>query len=141
MVKRKTKRKTRRSKQKGVSMIGLAETYLLMNVATQAMFRTNPVNFLVGEPLAGSANITLREILTPQGKGFDRFYDNPSIGAGELGAGTYIMRNIRANGFNAAIQFVTIPLAFKFGKEIAKPAISRTNRLLAKGNIANTVKL
>jgi hypothetical protein len=138
MVKRKSKPKKRVNRQKGVSVIGLAETYLLMNAATQTMFRTSPVQFLVGKPASGSATITLSELISPAG----RFYNNPDIpGSGTAPRTTYIMRNIKAQWTTGLTQMVMIPLAFRLGKAVAKPAISRTNRLLAKGNIANTVKL
>ena len=108
-----------------------------MNAATQTMFRTSPVQFLVGKP-SGSATITLSELISPAG----RFYNNPDIpGSGTAPRTTYIMRNIKAQWTTGLTQMVMIPLAFRLGKAVAKPAISRTNRLLAKGNIANTVKL
>ena len=117
-------------------MIGLAETYLLLNAATQTAFRTNPIQFLTGKPAPGSVNITLSELITPKG----RFYDIPGE-PGVQGASYYIMKNIKTNYLNGLTQMIVIPLAFRLGKAVAKPAISRTNRLLAKGNIANTVKL
>lgn len=135
---RKTKSKRRVNRQKGVSVIGLAETYMLMNVATQTMFRTNPWEFLTGDAMKGSATITLTELLNPAG----RFYNHPDIpGSGTSPRITYIKQNIKKQWVSGLTQMVMIPLAFRFGKAVAKPAISRTNRLLAKGNIANTVKL
>ena len=137
MVRRKSKPKKRVNRQKGVSVIGLAETYLLANVATQTMFRTNPIQFFTSKGEAGSAYISLREIMSPSG----RFYNNPNTSANEGSAGYYIMNNIKKQWGTALVQMVTIPLAFRIGRKLAQPAISRTNRLLAKGNIANTVKL
>lgn len=143
MVKRGSKRKTRRrSRSSGVSVIGLAETYLLLNATTQALFRNNPYDFLVGKTTdavaQGSAKITLSELFNPEG----RFYNNPDIpGSGKAPRTTYIMQNIKKQWIGTAISFITIPLAFKFGKALARPAITRTNNLLKKGKIANTVKL
>ena len=135
---KKTKSKRRVNRQKGVSVIGLAETYMLLNVATQTMFRTNPWEFLTADPKSGSAFITLSELMNPK----DRFYNNPDIpGSGSSPRITYIKQNISKQWVSALTQMVMIPLAFRFGKAVAKPAISKTNRLLAKGNIANTVKL
>lgn len=133
---RKSKPKRRVNRQKGFSIINGAETYLLLNVATQTLFRTNPVEFLTQARVSGSNKITLMELL----KGGASFYDRPDI-AGVQGAGYYIMGNLKANWTSGLTNMIMIPLAFKFGKSIAKPAITRTNRLLAKGNIANTVKL
>lgn len=142
-MKRGSKRKTRRrSQSKGISVIGLAETYLLLNATTQALFRNNPYDFLVGgrdgTAAQGSAKITLSELMDPSG----RFYNNPQIpGSGTAPRTTYIMQNIKKQWIPTAISFVTIPLAFRFGKALARPAITRTNNLLKKGKIANTVKL
>jgi hypothetical protein len=111
---------------------------MLMNVATQTLFKTNPWEFLTGGPAKYSGTITLTELMNPEG----RFYNNPDIpGSGSSPRITYIKENIKKNWVSGLTQMVMIPLAFRFGKAVAKPAISRTNRLLAKGNIANTVKL
>jgi len=135
MVKRKSKAKRRTSKQKGVSLIGLAETYMLMNVATQAAFKTNPVTFLTSKGLSGSHSITLQELFNK-----NRFYDKPDM-AGVQGVGYYIGTNLKTNGFMAALQMALIPVAFRLGRKLANPAIRRTNKLLADGGIANTVKV
>ena len=135
MVKRKSKTKRRTSRQKGVSLIGLAETYMLMNVVTQAAFRTNPVTFLTSKGLSGSYSITLQEMFNPA-----RFYDRPDT-PGVQGLSYYLGRNLKQNGFMAAIQMALIPVAFKLGRKLANPAIRRTNKLLADGGIANTVKV
>jgi len=92
MVKRRSKPKKRVSRQKGFSVINGAETYLLMNVATQTLFKTNPVQFLTSKGAQYSSYITLQEILKPAG----RFYDKPDV-AGVQGPGYYIMRNLKEN--------------------------------------------
>jgi len=136
MVKRRTKKKTRRSRTKGVSVIGLAETYMLANVATQTLFRTNPMQFLVGTPgrnfaADGKASISLKELFKPNQSTGNTYYDT----------GAVIRRNLEGQWFNGALQMVFIPIGFKLGRNLAKPAISRGNRLLGKAGIANTVKL
>ena len=136
MVKRRSKPKKRVSRQKGFSIINGAETYLLMNVATQTLFRSNPVEFFTSRGLSGSTKITLQELL----RGGTSFYDRPDM-AGVQGAGYYIMGNLKSNWVNGLTGMILIPLAFKAGKQISRPVISRTNRLLGKANIANTVKL
>ena len=114
----------------------MAETYMLLSVATNAAFRTDPVTFLMSKGEAGSATITLRELIAGGG----RFYDNPNTSKFE-GRQHYIMANLKANGFNAALKMIAIPIAFRFGKSLARGTISRTNRLLSKAKVANTVKL
>jgi hypothetical protein len=136
MVKRKSKQKRRVSRQKGFSIINGAETYLLMNVATQTLFQTNPVQFFTNKTANHSGIITLQELLNPKG----RFYDRPEI-AGVQGPGYYVMDNLKKNWVKGMTGMILIPLAFRAGRNISKPVIARTNRLLGKANIANTVKL
>ena len=136
VARRKKTSKRRVSKQKGFSIINGAETYLLMNVATQTLFRSNPVEFFTSRGLSGSNKTTLQELL----RGGTSFYDRPDM-AGVQGAGYYIMGNLKSNWVNGLTGMILIPLAFKAGKQISRPVISRTNRLLGKAGVANTVKL
>ena len=136
MAKKRGKAKRRSRKKTGVSVLGVAETVMLMNVATQAAFNTSAWQFLTSKTESGSDVITLGELMNPKG----RFYNNPSIPGSESGASHYIMQNLR-NWLGAAGMMIVIPLGFRFGKQLAKPAISRANRLLTKGKIAQTVKI
>ncbi len=52
-----------------------------------------------------------------------------------------IKENLSDNWASGLTSMIFIPLGFRVGRQLAKPAISRTNRLLGKANIANTVKL
>ena len=95
MVKRKSKQK-RRSRKQGVSVIGLAETYLLLNVATQTLFRTNPYQFLVGDAsnmyASGTSSMSLREL----------FRDNQhSSGSDAYTTMNVIKKNFKAQWLNA----------------------------------------
>jgi len=38
--------------------------------------------------------------------------------------------NIKANGWQMAMKMVAIPIAFRVGKQLARPAINQTNRLI-----------
>jgi hypothetical protein len=137
MARRRTSKKRRTSRKKqGVSVLGVAETVMLLNVASQAAFNTNAWQFLTSKGVAGSSTITLQELMTPE----NRFYDNPNI-AGVQGASHYITTNLKKNWLGAAGMMILIPVGFKFGKNLARPAISRTNRLLNKAGVGSTVKL
>lgn len=116
-------------------MINGAETYLLLNVATQTLFRTDPVRFFTAKGASGSTIITLQELI----KG-GAFYDRPDV-AGVQGASYYIMQNLKNNWVKGLTGMILIPLGFRAGKQISRPVISRTNRLLGKAGVANTVKL
>jgi len=52
-----------------------------------------------------------------------------------------VQENLRQNWVMGATQMVTIPLAFRIGKQLARPAISRVNALLRKAGVASTVKV
>jgi hypothetical protein len=52
-----------------------------------------------------------------------------------------IKENLNENWGKGIAGMILIPLGFRVGKQIARPAISRTNRLLGKAGIANTVKV
>ena len=137
MAKRRQSKKRRTSRKKqGVSLLGVAETVMLLNVATEAAFNTSAYQFLTSKAAINSGNITLQELISPKG----RFYDNPDV-AGVQGPSYYIMKNLKENWLGAAGMMIAIPLGFKFGKQLARPALTRTNRLLNKSGIGSTVKL
>jgi hypothetical protein len=139
-------RTTRRRRKQGISILGVAETVALSNVATQTLFNTNAYDFLMGGSSFGAANqITIRELMNPT--------QSVRIGTGQQGLGgqqyvtgsqstmSLVQANLQANWMNGAIQMVTIPLAFRFGKQLARPAINKVNALLRKAGVASTVKV
>jgi len=138
MAKKRGKAKRRSRKKTGVSILGVAETVMLLNVATQAAFNTNAWQFLTAKYTQGSDIITLQELINTKP---GTFYNNPNVAGSDAGASFYIMKNLRENWLGAAGMMIAIPLGFRFGKQLAKPAISRANRLLTKGKIAQTVKI
>ena len=135
-ARRRGMKKKRSRKKQGVSLIGLAETFALANVVTQTMFKTNPVQFFTGDnaamTAAGTANISLRELFRA---------NQHSSGSDTYSTMNVIKRNVEQQWVNGAIQMVLIPVGFKLAKGIARPAISRTNRLLNKSGVGSTVKL
>ena len=146
MVKRNGKKKTqRRSRQKGVSLIGLAETYMLTGVLTKTMFNTTPAEFLMGSAnapgygmVSGTNSIGIRELFSRmQGAGTNRFGNQ----TGGKSTAMVIRENVEANAVNGIAGMILIPLGFRFGKQLAAPATRRINTLLGKAGVANTVKL
>lgn len=146
MARRKGRKTQRRRRKQGISILGVAETVALSNVATQTLFNVNAYDFLMGGSSFGGANqITIRELMNPT--------QSVRIGTGVQGLGgqqyvtgttpttSIIQANLQENWMNGAIQMVTIPLAFRFGKQLAKPAINRVNALLRKAGVASTVKV
>ena len=127
----------------------LAETYLLINAVTQGAFRTNPWEFIAtpqGIAKTGSDGtwtVSLPELLL---KG--------TSGAAYGGvASKEVMDVIKANlGFDSSIagnragewikvagQMIFIPLAFRMGKKIARPVLTRTRRMLKDAGLKGTV--
>jgi hypothetical protein len=144
-------RTTRRRRKQGISILGVAETVALSNVATQTLFNTNAWEFLTAtHTTAGTysrANvITLKELMNPEQLTGYTSSQNPQTGRIQT-TGTYastysiVQENLKENWMNGAISMVTIPLAFKFGKALARPAISKVNRLLTKAGVSSTVKV
>ena len=147
MARRKGRKTQRRRRKSGISILGVAETVALSNVATQTLFNTNAYDFLMGGSSFGQGNqITLRELFNPMQserrvigtQGMNR----PVYGTAQVGSTmSIVQQNLQANWMNGAIQMVTIPLAFRFGKQLARPAISKVNALLRKAGVASTVKV
>lgn len=138
MARRRKKSKTRRKKQ-GVSILGLVETYMLVNVATEALFNVGPYEFVMGTGgkegynAAGLTSISLKELFkTSQvGTSSNAAFNTTAI----------IKKNFQANWPTALAGMVLIPVGFRLGRNFGRPAISRANRLLNKSGIGSTVKL
>ena len=82
----------------------------------------------------GQKTITLRELV--------EYPFKPQVTAGGTkGQLALVGDNIKENFVMGAVQMALIPVAFRFGRQLARPAISRTNRLLNKAGIGSTVKL
>jgi len=138
---RKSRKKTQRRRRKsGISVLGVAETVALSNVATQTLFNVNAWDFVQGGNNFGNANaITLRELMNPQ-QSSTRRVGNQSITYAQ-DTMSLVQQNLQNNWIMGATQMVTIPLAFRIGKQLARPAISRVNALLRKAGVASTVRL
>tara|TARA_R100000664_G_C2752342_1_gene139639 strand:- start:906 stop:1364 length:459 start_codon:yes stop_codon:yes gene_type:complete len=152
MARRKGRKTQRRRRKSGISILGVAETVALSNVATQTLFNTNAYDFLMGgSNFAGANQITLRELMNPMqserqvvgttatrgGMARQQVYGTVQVGS----TMAIVQQNLQNNWMNGAIQMVTIPLAFRFGKQLARPAINKVNALLRKAGVASTVKV
>ena len=150
MAKRKMKRKRTRRKQ-GISLLGVAETFALSNVATNTLFNVNAFDFLTGSPIQGaygSGNqIVLRELFQPEQSVRVRASSGTSLtGSTTLigNAGStfdIVMNNAKANAVSGIIGMITVPLTFKAIKTIGRPAISKVNSLLRRAGVASVVKV
>lgn len=151
MARRGSKRKTtRRRRKQGVSLLNVAETAALANVATSTLFNVNAVDFLMGGDGFGQGNqITLRELFKPiqserqvvgtSGSGMARRQTYGTVQAGTTFG--LIQSNLEANWVSGAAGMILVPLTFKGIKTLGRPAISKINTLLRKAGIASTVKV
>jgi len=127
--------------------LGVAETVALSNVATNTLFNVNAYDFIVGGNNFGGQNqITLRELFNPMQAGLTSTTQLAGGGYFNTTASTkptmaLVQENLRSNWIMGATQMITIPLFFRIGKQLARPAISRVNALLRKANVASTVKV
>ena len=146
MARKKGKMKRARRKQ-GISILGVAETVALSNVATQTLFNVNAYDFILGgSNFQGGNQITLRELFNPM-----QTVTATRPQAGSLNPRSYtaqagqttdlIAQNLKANWLQGTIGMVTVPLMFRVGKQLARPAISRVNSLLRKAGVASTIKV
>ena len=141
MAKRNARKKTtRRRRKQGISLLGVAETVALSNVATQTLFNTSAYNFIVGGNNFGNTEqITLRELMNPMqtaATGLGGQYALTSTPTMDI-----VKANLQKNWVMGATQMVVIPLGFRIGKQLARPAISRVNSLLRKATTASTIKV
>jgi hypothetical protein len=145
MARRKSRRKTRRRSKQGISLVNTAETIMLANVATQTLFNTNAYEFIVGNQAGMTARgvqaISLRELFQPNQATYTTRQMGGASTTVNLTTFDAVKTNLAANWMTGVAGMILIPLGFKFGKQIARPAISRTNRLLKKAGISSTVKV
>jgi len=134
MARKRGKKRGRSRRRTAISLIGLAETFALANVATQTFFNANPVTFLVGNTSSGVAsginNLSIREIFMMMSKS--------STSSMPM---KIIRKNVASNWVTGIAGMVLIPVGFRIGKALARPAITKTNALLGKVGISKTIKV
>jgi len=146
MARRKGKKTQRRRRKSGISLLNVAETVALSNVATQTLFNVNAYDFIVGSGVnfGRGDQLTLRELMSPtQVTGYSQVNVGNRIQNREQTAGTMslVQANLKENWLTGAVGMVTIPLGFRVAKQLGRPAISKMNALLRKAGIASTVKV
>ena len=147
MARRKGKKTQRRRRKSGISLLNVAETVALSNVATQTLFNVNAYDFIAGGSNFGAGNaITLRELMNPNQTVTAQRQVGNRVGTQSYTANAgptmgLIQANLRENWLMGAVGMVTIPLGFRVAKQLGRPAISKMNALLRKAGVASTVKV
>lgn len=131
MARKNSKKKTRRRRKTGISVVNLAETYMLANVATQTFFKTNPFTFVTGNisgmRASGVQQLSLAELFQPK--------------QGPIATTAVIRKNLNEGWMRGVAGMILIPIGFRVGKQLAAPAIRKTNALLDKVGLKKTVKV
>ena len=120
MARRRTKRKVRRG-PKMVSLLGLAEGYVQMNILTKNLLGgANPVSFVFGDVIGGyssGAVTSLQEIIT-----------NPQGSLDAIGNNLMDPKTI----LNVAGQSFIANMGFRFAKKALRRPVNTINRLAFK---------
>ena len=122
---------------------------MLLNAITEGAFRTSPIEFFLTPKgfnkvgADGTWTVSLPEILKMGTSGAayggvksDTLMEvvKSNLGMNSGGAGNRPNRWVAVAG-----QMIAIPLAFKFGKKLARPALTRTRALLKQAGLKGTV--
>ena len=153
MARRRSKRKsTRRSKQ-GISLLNVAEGFVIGNAATRGAFGVDLIPFLtegwlkdytgtqaIGGGGAGNSwGISAAEIFKTligqeSNYGIDSQYSIQTLGG-------IVKRNFELNGAKSVGTILLAPVFFRVGKNLARRPINMTNRALKKLGVAQTVRV
>jgi len=159
MAARRTRRKasTRRRKAQGVNLVNAAQSLIILNASTKALFGLDAIQFAGGGWLlpnkgggglgnAGPGNswgITAKELvqgLTGTGKGFGQSgvgrWSNDFDGLKEA-----MKNNLSYHGAQAVATMVLVPAAFKVGKKLTMKPRRDANKLLKMTGLSTVVKV
>jgi len=131
-----------------LNVLNTAETVILANAATKAIFGTDVASFALDgwvRPMgAGSNNsweVSAAELVKGlAGGGFGQ--GSQWLSGQGAGLGPIIQKNLADNGAQALATMVAVPIAFKVAKKVlGKPLINPANRLLKSAGLSSVVKV
>jgi hypothetical protein len=123
-------RRSRRGKA-GFNVLQLAETYMLLNALSVGATQLSISNFLMSKEVpSGAGKVTLTELIN----GFNKNHGTTGLTESEL-----VMENIKTNWMRIAGSMIAIPIGFRLGKKLARPALTRTRALLKQAGLKGTV--
>ena len=139
MARRKSSKRRAPRRKMAISLLGTAETLVVGNQATKALFGTDLIPFLTEGWLTSTTKATdnswevsLKELvqgLVPGGQGYgisqSTFSGTPSMQIMKV-----MTMNLKKNGAQAAVTAVAAPVMFKFARKIFRRPIRVGNRLL-----------
>ena len=138
------KKNSRRRTQTKISLTGLAESYIIGSAATKALTGNNLMEFVTGRRGGefrpgsdGGQNISLPEILGIRKVGGKTVFTGDIFGQGHFGSNenryTYtsaVKHNLGLHGMQSVGTMILTPIAFRYGRKLARKPISMANKLL-----------
>jgi len=158
MAARKSRRKTtRRRRKQGINLVNTAQSLIIANAATKALFGLDAVQFAAGGWLlpnsgggtlgsAGPGNswgITAKELLqgfTGTGKGFGQSGSGPWTND-MAGLRHAVKNNLSYHGGQAIATMIAVPIAFTVGKKLTAKPRRDANKLLKMAGLSTVVKV
>jgi hypothetical protein len=144
----KKKNKPRRRRFSGIDVTKLAEAYLMTSIVTEAMFRTNPIEFLISPKLAGSTTsriggdstwvVSLPEML--------KYGLSDSRAYGSLGSVAEVVKsNLGIGGSNRWImeagKLLGVGIAFRVGPKLLRRPRAMINRGIKQIGLGTTIRV
>ena len=134
------KRRTYR-RNKAISLTGLAETLIIADAGTKALFGMGAIPFMTEGWLTPRTNasinswqLSLSELVKGMIPGGETFGMSGNASHGwtndAAAVGRAVKKNLMANGAQSAVVAVATPIAFKFAKKFFRKPITATNRML-----------
>jgi len=152
MARRKARRKTPRRRSSGINLVNAAQSIIIANAATEAMFGTTVAKFATEGWLtpktpgsvSGAGNswtISASELISGlAGMGYGQSgqagYTNDMAGL-QLA----IRKNLKNHGAKALATMIFVPVAFKVGKQLTSKPRRDLNKLLKMGGLNTVVKV
>jgi hypothetical protein len=138
------KKATRRRTATRISLTGLAESYIIGSAATKALTGNNLMEFVTGrlngefKPGAdGGQNISLPEILGIRKIHGKTVFTGDIFGQGHFGGSanrfnytSAMKHNLGLHGMQSVGTMILTPIAFRYGRKLARKPISMANKLL-----------
>ena len=149
MARRRTTRKTpKRRASKAVNVLGVAESLILANAGTRAIFGTNLAPFLTEGWLTpvtpggnyGSGNswrLSAKELIQ-LGLGDKSHMSSEWQGKS---FGDVIKMNLKENGAQSVAMMIAVPIAFRTGKKLLSKPRREANKLLKSAGLASMVRV
>ncbi len=154
MARRKSSRKMtrRRSKASGINVVNAAQSLIIANATTMALFGTGALQFATQGwltpkttgSMGGAGNswtLSAAELFQGlTGAGFGQSGTAPwSNDVG--GLKTAIQKNLRDHGGQAIATMIFVPAAFKMGKKLTTAPRRDLNRILKSTGLSSVVKV